>query len=182
MSPVTRKRPSSALKAVEMYLFQRYEESKAKRAKEKLYTPSKSDQSLIPSWIMAGGEQDDKGSYLRYFPEPFQVGEKKITGVKWQANCGEPDIDPDKAEAFAEKKGLVSEVTNTTIDLSQCSPEQVGHIMDILNRQGLPVLVAKEWLYEEFYTLYQRKVITKAELASLITTPETRYSLVSLED
>src|ERR1017187_3236903 len=180
MSPVTRKRPSSALKAVEMYLFQRYEESKAKRAKEKLYTPSKSDQSLIPSWIMAGGEQDDKGSYLRYFPEPFQIGDKKITGVKWQANCGEPDIDPDKAEAFAEKKGLVSEVTNTTIDLSQCSPEQVRTIVNGL--AGFPIRVAKEWLYEEFYTLYQRKVITKAELASLITTPETRYSLVSLED
>jgi hypothetical protein len=180
MSPVTRKRPSSALKAVEMYLFQRYEEAKAKRAKEKLYTPSKFDQSLIPSWVMAGGEQDSKGSYLRYFAEPFQVGEKKITGMKWQANQGDPDIDPDKAEDFAKRKHLEDQVTNTTIDLSQCSPEQVRTIVNGL--QGLPILVAKEWLYDEFYTLYQRKLITKAELNSLITTPEVRYSLVSLED
>jgi hypothetical protein len=164
-----------------MYLFQRYEEAKAKRAKEKLYTPSKSDQSLIPSWVMAGNEQDDKGSYLRYFAEPFQVGDKKITGMKWQANQGEPDIDPEKAEDFAKRKHLEGQVTNTTIDLSQCSPEQVTEIVDALKR-GYPILVAKEWLYDEFYTLYQRKVITKAELASLITTPETRYSLVSLED
>jgi hypothetical protein len=177
---VQRKRPSNALKAVEMYLFQRWEETKAKRAKEKLYTPSKSDQSLIPSWVMAGGLQDDKGSYLRYFVEPFQVGDKKITGMKWQANQGEPDIDPDKAEAFAKRKGLEGEVTNTTIDLSQCSPEQVRTIVNGL--QGMPILVDKEWLWDEFYTLYQRKLITKAELASLITTPETRYSLVSLED
>jgi hypothetical protein len=163
-----------------MYLFQRYEESRAKRAKEKLYTPSKADQSLIPSWVMASGDQDDKGSYLRYFAEPFQVGEKKITGMKWQANRGDPDIDPEKAEAFAVRKGLVGEVTNTTIDLSQCSPEQVRTIVNGL--AGFPILVATDYLYDEFYTLYQRKLITKAELNSLITTPETRYSLVSLED